>query len=144
MEPEQHRQAAHAARSLVDRVAYMLQRLDEVRSYLQRSARSLVNDNIARIAGEQVSTADVESTVNELVNWRMGKKQQMRWSPTSAQLHLRVRAADLNGRLPDYVAAEFRSGEADRCHHHAVNAHPSLNGLSSFCPSVEEDADIMS
>jgi hypothetical protein len=50
-----------------------------------------------------VSTAHVESTVNELVDWRMCKKQQMRWSPMGAQLLLHVRTADLNGRLPNYI-----------------------------------------
>ena len=50
-----------------------------------------------------MSTAHVESTVNELVNWRMCKKQQMRWSPMSAQLLLHVHTADLNGRLPNYI-----------------------------------------
>jgi hypothetical protein len=100
---ERHRQAAHAARRSVDRTDYMLHQLDEFRSYLYRNAESLVNYNIARIAGERVSTAHVESTVNELVNWRMCKKQQMRWSPMGAQLLLHVRTADLNGCLRNYV-----------------------------------------
>jgi hypothetical protein len=64
---------------------------------------SLVNYNHARIADERVSTAHVESTVNQLVNWRMCKKQQMRWSAAGAQLLLHVRTADLNGRLGHYV-----------------------------------------
>jgi hypothetical protein len=100
---ERHRQAAHAARRSVDRIDYMLQQLDEFRSYLYRNAESLVNYNLARLAGERVSTAHVESTVNELVNWRMCKKQQMRWSPMGAQLLLHVRTADLNGCLRNYV-----------------------------------------
>jgi hypothetical protein len=45
------------------------------------NSESLVNYNHARIAGERVSTAHVESTANQPVNWRMCKKQQMRWSP---------------------------------------------------------------
>ena len=65
---------------MVDRIDHILQQLDEFRSYLYGNAESLVNYNIARIAGERVSTAHVESTVNQLVNWRMCKKQQMRWS----------------------------------------------------------------
>jgi hypothetical protein len=60
-----------------------------------------VNYNHPRIAGERVSTAHVESTVNQLVNWRMCKKQQMRWSAAGAQLLLHVRTA--NGRLGHYV-----------------------------------------
>ena len=100
---ELHRQAAHAAGRSVDRIDYMLQQLDELRNYLYRNAESLVNYNIARIEGERVSTAHVESTVNQLVNWRMCKKQQMRWSAAGAQLLLHVRTADLNGRLRKYV-----------------------------------------
>src|ERR1700687_4803945 len=30
--------------------------------------------------GERISTAHVECTVNQLINWRMCKKQQMGWS----------------------------------------------------------------
>jgi len=51
-----------------------------------------------------VSTAHVESTVNELVNWRMAKKQQMRWSSLGAQHLLHVRTAMLNGRLDGYTS----------------------------------------
>lgn len=51
-DPELHRRAAQAARRSVDRVDYMLQQLEEFRSYLYRNAESLVNCNIARIAGE--------------------------------------------------------------------------------------------
>lgn len=100
---EAHRRAAHSAGRSVDRIDYMLHQLDEFRNYLYGNAESLVNYNIARIAGERVSTAHVESTVNQLVNWRMCKKQQMRWSALGAQLLLHVRTADLNGRLGDYV-----------------------------------------
>jgi len=57
----------------------------------------------ARIVGERVSTAHVQSTVNQLVNWRMRKKQQMRWSAAGAQLLLHMRTANLNGRLGHYV-----------------------------------------
>jgi hypothetical protein len=68
---ESHRQAGHSAGRSVDRIDYMLQQLDEFRSYLYGNAESLVNYNIARIADERVSMAHVESTVNQLVNWRM-------------------------------------------------------------------------
>jgi NADH dehydrogenase FAD-containing subunit len=46
--------------------------------YLYANGESLVNYNHARIAGQRVSTAHLESTVNQLVTWRMCKKQQMR------------------------------------------------------------------
>jgi hypothetical protein len=53
--------------------------------------------------GERVSTAHVESTVNQLVNQRMCKKRQMRWSRLGAQLMLNVRTAQINGRLERYT-----------------------------------------
>jgi transposase-like protein len=41
--------------------------------------------------GETISSAFVESTVNQVVSKRMVKKQQMRWAPKSAHLLLQVR-----------------------------------------------------
>ncbi len=78
---ERHRRAAHAARRSVDRVDYMLQQLDEFRSYLYRDAESRVNYNIARIAGERLSTAHVEPTVSELVNWRCARSSRCAGHP---------------------------------------------------------------
>jgi hypothetical protein len=52
--------------------------------------------------GERVSTAHVESTVNQLINWRMCKKHQMRWSRSGAQQLLHVKTAIINGRLDRY------------------------------------------
>jgi hypothetical protein len=67
------------------------------------NAPSLINYNIARIDGERVSTAHIESIVNSLVKWRMSKKQQMRRSPLGAQHLLHVRTTMLNGRLHRYT-----------------------------------------
>jgi hypothetical protein len=41
--------------------------------------------------GERISTAQVECTVNQLINWRMCKKQQMGWSRAVAQYLLHVK-----------------------------------------------------
>lgn len=51
--------------------------------------------------GEIISTAFVESTVNEVVSRRMVKKQQMRWTRRGAHLLLQVRVQTLNGDLRD-------------------------------------------
>ena len=51
-------------------------------------------------AGLRVSTALVESAVNSLVNHRMNKRGQMRWSAEGAGHLLSVRAAVANGVLP--------------------------------------------
>jgi len=57
-----------------------------------------------RRRGEPISTAFVESAVNEIVAKRMNKKQQMRWSRTTVQPFLDVRTAVLNDTLEDASA----------------------------------------
>ena len=54
-----------------------------------------------RRRGEPISTAFVESAVNEIVVRRMTKRQQMRWSRVTVQPFLDVRTAVLNGTLED-------------------------------------------
>jgi len=56
--------------------------------------------------------------MNHLVNHRMSKKQQVRWSPTGAHFLLQVRAEALNGKL----LARFR------------NWLPRFRGESRFVP----------
>jgi hypothetical protein len=41
----------------------------------------------------------MESTVDQLVDWRMEKKQHMRWTKTGAQMLLHARCALINGEL---------------------------------------------
>ena len=50
-------------------------------------------------AGERVGTSITEGTANFLVNRRMNKSQQMRWSRDGADLLLQVRCAVYNGTL---------------------------------------------
>jgi len=42
--------------------------------------------------GDRISTAHVESTVNQSINWRFCKKQQMSWTRAGAQGLFHVRA----------------------------------------------------
>jgi hypothetical protein len=49
--------------------------------------------------GETITTAFVESTVNEVVSRRMVKQQQMRWTRRGAHLLLQVRNQTLNNDL---------------------------------------------
>jgi hypothetical protein len=49
--------------------------------------------------GEAISTAFVESTVNQVVSKRMVKQQQMRWTQKGAHLLLQIRTQALNGDL---------------------------------------------
>jgi hypothetical protein len=63
----------------------------------------LVNYAERHRAGLRVGTAITEGTANFLVNRRMNKSQQMRWSRRGADLLLQVRCAVYNGTL----GAEF-------------------------------------
>ena len=69
--------------------------------YLERNQRALVHYAARRRRGEPISTAFVESAVNEIVAKRMNKKQQMRWSRTTLQPFLEVRTAVLKDTLED-------------------------------------------
>jgi hypothetical protein len=75
--------------------------IKETPYYVCGNRRSLPNFAKQRKAGHRISTAHVESVMNHLVNHRLSKKQQMRWSPEGAHYPLHVRAELLNGTLPD-------------------------------------------
>ena len=51
------------------------------------------------VRGKPISTAMAESAVNQVINARMCKRQQMRWSPRGAHLLAHVRCAVINGDL---------------------------------------------
>jgi hypothetical protein len=78
-------------------------KLDELRSYLYANRESVRGYAEAYRNGERISTAQVECTVNQLINWRMCKKQQMGWSRAGAQYLLHVKTAIINGRLERYT-----------------------------------------
>src|SRR5271166_81694 len=73
----------------------------ELLGYLERNQDMLVHYAARRRRGEPISTAFVESAVNEIVAKRMNKKQQMRWNRTTVQPFLDVRTAVLNETLED-------------------------------------------
>src|ERR1700676_1469323 len=49
------------------------------------------------------SSTLVESTVDQLVDWRLEKKQHMRWTKSGAQMLLHARCALINGELGKYT-----------------------------------------
>jgi hypothetical protein len=59
-------------------------------------------------AGLRVGTAITEGTANFLVNRRMNKSQQMRWSRRGADLLLQVRCAVYNGTLGSGFGHRFQ------------------------------------
>src|SRR3954469_13545584 len=65
--------------------------------YLTGQSDWLVNYAEQHRAGLRVGTAITEGTANFLVNRRMNKSQQMRWSRRGADLLLQVRCAVYNG-----------------------------------------------
>jgi hypothetical protein len=69
--------------------------------YLDRNAGALVPYAARRRCGGPISTAFVESAVNEIVAKRMNKRQQMRWDRATVQPFLDVRTAVLNDTLED-------------------------------------------
>jgi hypothetical protein len=95
--------------------------IKEFKYYVCGNRRSLPDFAKQRAAGHRISTAHVESVMNHLVNHRLSKKQQMRWSPQGAHCLLQVRAELLNGTLTDafrVVNPRFRapSGFAQAVH----------------------------
>ena len=71
----------------------------ELLQYLKNNAESLPDYGRRYRAGERISSAFVESAVNQIIDKRMSKSQQMRWSPESAHLLLQVRIRVIDGRL---------------------------------------------
>jgi hypothetical protein len=73
--------------------------LHAVDKYLRGQAAWLVNYAKRHRASLRVGTSITEGTANFLVNRRMNKSQQMRWSRNGADLLLQVRCAVYNGTL---------------------------------------------
>jgi len=72
-------------------------------------------------AGLRVGTAITEGTANVLVNRRMNKSQQMRWSRRGADLLLQVHCAVYNGTLGSGFGQKFHPAN-DPCPPIAVAA----------------------
>ena len=80
----------------------------EFDGYIRANGNSIPNYGERYRNGEPISSAFVESTVNQVVSKRMVKKQQMRWSPRGAHLLLQIRAQVLNDDLPDVFRRWYR------------------------------------
>jgi hypothetical protein len=77
----------------------LLKQLQEFKVYISRNSSFIPNYGERYRYGETISTAFVESTVNQVISKRMVKKQQMRWSKQGAHLLLQVRSKVLNKEL---------------------------------------------
>ena len=76
--------------------------------YLIGQSAWMVNYAERHRAGLRVGTAITEGTANFLVNRRMNKSQQMRWSRRGADLLLQVRCAVYNGTLGSGFGQKFQ------------------------------------
>jgi hypothetical protein len=81
--------------------------LDAVDRYLRSQSAHLVDYAERHRAGLRVGTALTEGTANFLVNRRMAKAQQMRWTRRGADRLLQVRCALYNGTLGTGFGQKF-------------------------------------
>jgi hypothetical protein len=88
--------------------------LHELDGYLTGQSDWLVNYAERHRAGLRVGTAITEGTANFLVNRRMNKSQQMRWSRRGADLLLQVRCAVYNGTLGSGFGQRFQPANDTR------------------------------
>ena len=85
---------SNAAKKVVDG-------LDDFRTYICNNREFIPNFGERRRQGETISTAFVESTINQVVSRRFVKKQQMQWTLRGAHLLLQTRTRVLNEDLDD-------------------------------------------
>ena len=79
--------------------------LRDLLQYLNANGDSLPNYGKRFRSDQPISTAWVESTVNEIIAKRMVKKQQMRWNRFTVQPFLTVRVHVLNATLEQAFSA---------------------------------------
>jgi hypothetical protein len=77
----------------------LLKAVREFGGYIAANTASIPNYGERYRVGEPISSAFVESTVNQVISKRMVKKQQMRWTPRGAHLLLQLRTRVLNNDL---------------------------------------------
>jgi hypothetical protein len=85
-------------------------RLREFFAYLESNKGATIDYGTRYRAGKPISTAMAESAVNQVLNARMCKRQQMRWTPRGAHLLAQVRCAVINGDL----TAKLRAYKAEQ------------------------------
>ncbi len=89
---------------VVESLAQLDYRTRELVEYVEANGGSTINYGARHRLGKPVSTATAESAVNQVLNQRMCKRQQMRWSPIGAHLLAQVRCAVINGDLVQRLA----------------------------------------
>jgi hypothetical protein len=88
-------------------------RIRDVLSYVLRNSAKPVAYGRRHRKRQAISSAMAESAVNQVINARMCKRQQMRWTPRGAHLLAQVRCAVLNGDAAEKLRA-FEAANAYR------------------------------
>lgn len=89
--------------------------MTEFETYVRNNREFIPNFGERYRQGERISTAFVESTINQVVSRRFVKKQQMQWSLKGAHLLLQTRTKVLNNELEDVFRGwypQFRAQSA--------------------------------
>jgi hypothetical protein len=73
--------------------------VEEFRMYIRNNCHLIPNYGERYRNGEAIATGFVESTVNQVVNKRFCKQQQMQWSKRGTHLLLQTRVKTLNQEL---------------------------------------------
>ncbi len=97
--------------------------------YLTGQSDWMVNYAERHRAGLRVGTAITEGTANFLVNRRMNKSQQMRWSRRGADLLLQVRCAVYNGTLGSAFGQKFQP---------ANDPYPPIATIAAWPPILRQ------
>ena len=79
----------------------------EFEIYIRNNQEFIPNFGERYRQGEMISTAFVESTINQVVSRRFVKKQQMQWTLKGAHLLLQTRTKVLNNELEDVFRRWF-------------------------------------
>jgi hypothetical protein len=110
MPPFENDAAGKAAAACVGKLRNALQALGR---YLTSQSDWLINYAERQRDGLPVGTSITEGTANFLVNRRMNKSQQMRWSRQGANLLLQVRCAVYNGTIGSGFGQKFYPANDD-------------------------------
>jgi hypothetical protein len=90
--------------------------LRELETYLRHNREFIANFGERRRQRETISTAFVESTINQVVSRRFVKRQQMQWTLRGAHLLLQTRTKVLNHELDEVFRRGIRnSGCSHKC-----------------------------
>ncbi len=87
----------------------------EFDTYIRNNQKFIPNFGERYRQGDTISTAFVESTINQVVSKRFVKRQQMQWTQKGAHLLLQTRTKVLDGDLEDIFRGwypQFRSQPA--------------------------------